>query len=57
MALDYPKRKITRLTSYDYSLPGVYFVTVCTRDKADLFGAADGKEMRLNGVGEIVAQA
>ena len=33
-----PKRKKTRLEGYDYSLPGVYFVTICTQNKAKLFG-------------------
>ena len=31
-----PKRKSTRLKSYDYSSPGVYFVTICTKDRAPL---------------------
>jgi len=57
MSLDYPKRKITRLASYDYSWPGAYFVTVCTCGKTALFGTVDGQKMRLNRVGEIVAQA
>ncbi len=28
-----PKRKELRLQSYDYSQTGVYFITICTRDK------------------------
>ena len=32
-----------RLPGYDYAQPGAYFVTICTRDHASLFGAiADG---------------
>ncbi len=27
--MELPKRKPTRLKSYDYSTPGVYFITVC----------------------------
>ena len=34
---DYPKRKPNRLSNYDYSTPGAYFVTICTRDKKCLF--------------------
>ena len=30
-------RKHTRLENYDYSKPGYYFVTVCTRDRKSLF--------------------
>ena len=29
----FPKRKRTRLKSFDYSASGVYFVTICTQDK------------------------
>ena len=36
----YPVRKRTRLKGYDYSLPNVYFVTVCTHDRKCLFGKA-----------------
>ena len=28
-----PKRKSTRLRDYDYSTPGAYFVTICTKDR------------------------
>ena len=32
-----PQRKTLRLPNYDYSTAGVYFVTICTRDKKCLF--------------------
>ncbi len=32
-----PKRKPIRLPDYDYSSPGAYFVTVCTKDRQCLF--------------------
>ena len=32
-----PKRKSTRLKGYDYSLPGAYFVTICTQNREQLF--------------------
>lgn len=39
-----PKRKQTRLTYFDYSQPGSYFVTICTYEKHHTFGnIADGK--------------
>ena len=28
-----PKRKAIRLPEYDYSSPGAYFITICTRDR------------------------
>ena len=31
--MDEPKRKRMRLPGYDYSRPGAYFVTVCTRER------------------------
>ena len=32
-AMDNPHRKRLRLASYDYSRPGYYFITVCTRER------------------------
>mgnify|MGYP000915229558 CR=1 FL=1 len=40
------KRKNTRLKDYDYSQPGYYFVTICTKDRQRLFwkvGATCGR--------------
>ena len=31
--MDLPKRKLIRLPEYDYSSPGGYFVTICTRNR------------------------
>ncbi len=31
--MNLPKRKPTRLREYDYSTPGAYFVTICTKDR------------------------
>ena len=31
--MDLPVRKPNRLKNYDYSTPGAYFITVCTREK------------------------
>jgi REP element-mobilizing transposase RayT len=43
------------LKGYDYSQTGAYFVTICTRNRACLFGdIADGK-MVLNGAGHAAA--
>ncbi len=35
-------RKPTRLKGYDYSTPGAYFVTVCTKDKRCVLGKIVG---------------
>ncbi len=55
-----PKRKPTRLKEYDYSTPGMYFITVCVTDKKHLlgrivgFGDFDEPQMMLSEYGEIL---
>ena len=49
-----PRRKSIRLQGYDYSQPGVYFVTICTHDRNCLFGEIVDGRMILNEMGEIV---
>ena len=36
-----PYRKHTRLKDYDYSTPGAYFITICTKDRKNLFWNGD----------------
>jgi len=31
------KRKNPRLKNFDYSLPHAYFITICCRDKKEIF--------------------
>lgn len=47
-------RRSIRLKGHDYSQPGAYFVTVCTQDRACLFGEVTDGEMRLNPAGQLV---
>jgi putative transposase len=49
-------RRSVRLKDYDYAQPGAYFVTVCTQERACLFGHVVNGEMRLNDAGEIVRE-
>ena len=57
------KRKPTRLKEYDYSNAGVYFVTVCVKDKKPLLWSNVGasiarlQESRLSEYGKIVDDA
>jgi len=51
-----PERKSPRLPAYDYAAMGAYFVTVCARNRACVFGAVVSDEMRLNRVGRIVEE-
>ncbi len=55
--LSRPNCRSIRLKGYDYSQSGAYFITVCTRDRAHLFGEVVAGEMRLNAFGEIVRAA
>jgi REP element-mobilizing transposase RayT len=45
-----------RLKGYDYTWAGAYFVTICTKDRACLFGDVVDGVMRLNQMGQIVWQ-
>ena len=39
--MELPQRKDHRLAGYDYSSPGGYFITICTKDKRNLFWASN----------------
>jgi len=54
MALNLPQRKILRLKKYDYSDPGYYFVTICTKKRQEFFGRIANRLMMLNQYGEMV---
>jgi len=43
------------LNGYDYSRAGAYFVTICTQNRACLFGEIISDEMMLNDAGNMVA--
>ncbi len=57
--MDLPNRKTTRLKDYDYSTPGAYFVTICTKDRKEILshivgtGVPDGPKNILSKYGEI----
>ncbi len=57
---DLPKRKYIRITDYDYSTPGAYFITVCTANREKIFWSDCRGELRspadipLSDFGEIV---
>lgn len=39
-------RRFIRLKGYDYTQPGAYFITICTHERAHLFGAVVEGEMQ-----------
>lgn len=47
-------RRSIRLTGYDYSRAGAYFVTICTKDRECLLGEMVDGTMRLNEAGLVV---
>lgn len=48
------QRRSIRLDEYDYTHPGAYYVTICTHQRAALFGAVIDGVMHLNEWGSIV---
>ncbi len=49
-------RKSMRLKEYDYSLPGFYFVTICTHKQKFLFGTIINGDSILNQNGLIALE-
>lgn len=50
----FPQRKNIRL-QYDYSKEGMYFITICTKNREELFGKIqDEKQIELTNIGKIV---
>lgn len=42
-----------RLRNWDYSSKGAYFITICTQNRAHLFGEIIECEMQLNEIGQL----
>ena len=65
--MDIPRRKPNRLSDYDYSTNGAYFITICVKDRKPIlgtitvgdgahdvpFGAYDAPMVALTKIGEI----
>jgi REP element-mobilizing transposase RayT len=49
-------RRSIRLKGYDYAQPGAYFITLCTHERACLFGEVTDGHLRLNDYGRVVAE-
>lgn len=47
-------RKSIRLKGYDYTRAGLYFITICCKDRANLFGHIANGEMILNDAGKMI---
>ena len=61
--MEHPKRKPNRLADYDYSQPNAYFITICTKNKEQLFWEKVGasiarpEQINLSAYGKIVEEA
>lgn len=47
-------RRSIRLAGYDYSQAGLYFVTICAKDRKSMFGRVEHDNVLLNNVGNVV---
>lgn len=50
----HPCRQSARLSGYNYTQPGAYFITICTHEHHLIFGSIANDIMLLNPIGEIV---
>ena len=59
---NFPTRKQIRITDYDYSTPGAYFITVCTANRENLFWHGVGADIirpqnvPLSAIGKLAEQ-
>ena len=61
LTLEQTKRKPNRLYRYDYSTPGAYFITICTKNKQKTLSSIVGEglappEPKLSNYGKIAEQ-
>lgn len=50
------ERKKMRMSFYNYSLPGWYFVTICSKDRECCFGSVDSDAVQLSKIGTVVQE-
>ena len=51
-----PERKSVKLKYYDYSTPGLYYITLCTHEKKHLFGWVKKEKLVLNQAGKMLVK-
>ena len=54
--MNFKNRKSIRLSGYDYSQEGAYYITICTQGRLCLFGSVHHGEMVLNEAGKMAEQ-
>jgi putative transposase len=48
------QRKSLRMSGHEYSWPGAYFVTLCARNREEVFGTITNSVMDKSPLGEMV---
>lgn len=48
------KRKSIRLKEYDYTKEGIYFITICIKNRQQLLGKIINNQIQLNQKGKII---
>src|SRR5579872_4101221 len=56
MASQYQQRKLLRLSDFDSSQAGAYFVTICAYNKKCIFGHVIEDGTHLNNLGELIVK-
>ena len=51
--MHYPNRKLHRLQTWDYSAPGYYFITICTKDKRCVLSNITDGQLHLTKIGAL----
>ena len=51
------RKKCVRLSDFDYSLAGAYFVTICTQDRCCLFGNVINEQLHQSPAGKMIQKA
>jgi len=54
MNLEWPNRRSNRLSGYDYSSPGAYFITICVDQRRCVLGRVIGSEMHNSRLGDEI---
>jgi REP element-mobilizing transposase RayT len=51
--MSYHERRLIRIKNYDYRASAIYFITICTNEKGNIFGFVKDGKMILNKFGII----
>jgi len=49
----YKSRKLNRLKNHDYGVNGYYYITICTRNRQEIFGVIENDDIKINQYGQI----